>query len=229
MALQNQKHNIQSGMRRTRISPFVSILLACVCVFSDAGADLFDRGGGLVYDDFLDVTFLQDANLANSQSFGVVGIEAQGGLPLGQMNFTEAQSYIAAMNASAWLGFTGWRLPSVPAPPNSDCFNGMGTGGAGCVLNDLGHITLTDMLMDENLADPFVNRVNWLYWAEGTDDTIWQFAFHTGGILGTSDGTNETFYVWPVHDGDIAAIPVLPAFALFTSALAALGAWRRRG
>jgi len=43
-----------------------------------AQAALFDRGGGLIYDDVLDITWLQDANLAASNTFGVGGIDAAG-------------------------------------------------------------------------------------------------------------------------------------------------------
>ena len=39
-----------------------------------ASAALTDRGGGLIYDDVLNVTWLQNANLSASESFGVAGI-----------------------------------------------------------------------------------------------------------------------------------------------------------
>ncbi len=43
-----------------------------------AGAALIDRGGGLIYDDDLNVTWLQNAKLAATNKFGVVGIRAVG-------------------------------------------------------------------------------------------------------------------------------------------------------
>lgn len=60
------------------------------------------------YDDVLDVTWLRDANLARSQTFGVAGIDAEGG-----MSFPVAQAWIAAMNAAGYLGYDDWRLPGV--------------------------------------------------------------------------------------------------------------------
>jgi len=58
------------------------------------------------YDPALDVTWLADANLARTESFGVAGIGAHGG-----MDWPTAQAWIAAMNAAAHLGVGEWRLP----------------------------------------------------------------------------------------------------------------------
>ena len=77
-------------------------MLSLVC--SSASADLFDRGGGLIYDDVLDITWLADANLASTNTFGLTGIGADGAL-----NWSTAQSWIAAMNAAAYLGYSDWR------------------------------------------------------------------------------------------------------------------------
>ena len=43
----------------------LSVFLAMILVFGVAGtvnAELHDRGGGLIYDDVLNITWLQDAN-----------------------------------------------------------------------------------------------------------------------------------------------------------------------
>ena len=83
---------------------------AMILAFSNsAGAALFDRGGGMIYDDVLDITWLQDANLAATNTFGVSGIN-----PDGTMSWNAAQAWIAAMNAAAYLGFSDWRLPTTP-------------------------------------------------------------------------------------------------------------------
>ena len=52
------------GMR-----PLVVIAVAVFNLAGSANAALWDRGGGLVYDDVLNVTWLQDANYANTSGF----------------------------------------------------------------------------------------------------------------------------------------------------------------
>lgn len=78
-----------------------------------ANATLFYRslGGGVdnaLYDDELDITWLRDANLAATNTFGVNTVN-----PNGTMNWAEANAWINAMNAAAYLGQTNWRLPNI--------------------------------------------------------------------------------------------------------------------
>lgn len=71
-------------------------------------AELHDRGNGLLYDDVLNVTWLQNANLAETEHFGVerIGVD-------GRMYFPYALEWIAAMNESQYLGYSNWRLPKM--------------------------------------------------------------------------------------------------------------------
>ena len=90
----------------------VSLVLATAMILTlstASWATLIDRGGGLIYDDVLDITWLQDANLAATNTFGVSGINADG-----TMSWNTAQAWIAAMNAANYLGFSDWRLPTTP-------------------------------------------------------------------------------------------------------------------
>ncbi len=95
----------------------IAAVVALASIVGNAQAELFDRGGGLIYDDVLKVTWLQDANLAATNSFGVSGIR-----PNGSMSLDTAQSWIAAMNTADYLGYDNWRLPSI-APINGNAFN----------------------------------------------------------------------------------------------------------
>ncbi len=65
-----------------------------------------------VYDAVLDITWLVDANLAASNSFGVSGIDS-----VGRMNWNTAENFIAAMNAdnggAGYLGVSSWRQTTV--------------------------------------------------------------------------------------------------------------------
>lgn len=87
----------------------VCTAMAALCAIP-ASATLHDRGNGLIYDDVLKITWLQDANLSASESFGVWGILPYSG---GQMSASTAAEWIGAMNAAAYKGFSDWRLPKV--------------------------------------------------------------------------------------------------------------------
>ncbi len=69
------------------------------------------------YDNVLNITWLANANLAATQNFGVAGVA-----PSGAMNWTTAQAWITALNASSHLGVSTWRLPVV-RPVNGSAFN----------------------------------------------------------------------------------------------------------
>src|SRR5512139_3405127 len=81
-----------------------------------AYADLIDRGGGLIYDDVLNITWLQDANLSATNTFGITGWNAN------RNTWTATQDWITAMNAANYLGFSNWRLPTT-LPVNGSSYN----------------------------------------------------------------------------------------------------------
>jgi hypothetical protein len=98
-----------------------------------ADAGLINRGGGLIYDDVLDITWLQNANLAATETFGLSTGVSLGTHPNdtsgingviyagGYMNWPGALFWIDAMNDANYLGYDDWRLPTVE--PISASFN----------------------------------------------------------------------------------------------------------
>ncbi len=72
----------------------------------------FDNGHEAVYDDILDITWLADANLASTNTFGISGINSYG-----EMHWDTAENFIQAMNqVDAHLGYLGvntWRQSKV--------------------------------------------------------------------------------------------------------------------
>lgn len=101
-----------TGMRK--IAP--ALITAGLLVSASAQATLIDRGSGLLYDTVLNVTWLQDANLARTNTFGVSGIHANG-----IMTWSTANSWIAAMNTANYLGYHDWRMPTT-GPVNGSSF-----------------------------------------------------------------------------------------------------------
>jgi hypothetical protein len=56
------------------IKAFFGVLLAVILgVSSITYAALWDRGGGLIYDDVLNITWLQDANYAKTSGYDADG------------------------------------------------------------------------------------------------------------------------------------------------------------
>jgi hypothetical protein len=79
--------------------------------------------GRSVYDAGRNVTWLADADLARTKTFGVPGIDRDG-----SMSHDTAVEWIRAMDRAAWLGQTAWRLPP------STC------GGFDCTSDPLGEL-----------------------------------------------------------------------------------------
>jgi hypothetical protein len=89
----------------------ISLYLATgllACNISTAQAALIDYGNGLIYDDILDISWLADANLAATNVFGVAGVAEDG-----TMTWDTGFDWIAALNSNAYMGYTGWRMPTV--------------------------------------------------------------------------------------------------------------------
>ena len=75
-------------------------------------ATLIDRGGGLIYDDVLNVTWMQDAQYSVTSGFD----------PFGRLGFNEANAFAAGavyedtVRNTSW---DDWRLPSAVNSPSS--------------------------------------------------------------------------------------------------------------
>jgi hypothetical protein len=92
-----------------------SIRLALLAVLllrsAPAYADLIYRGGGLVYDDVLNITWLQDANFGAGSIYDS-GVSTTDGRMLwaNAAAWADNLSYFDSVRNTTWLD---WRLPSV--------------------------------------------------------------------------------------------------------------------
>jgi hypothetical protein len=185
-----------------------------------AAAELHDRGGGLIYDDVLDVTWLQNANPA--------------GTP---MSWTDAVAWVANfeyVDTVRGVTWSDWRLPladPVNGVTHVDTFSTDGTTDNGYNIvstnNELGymfHVNLgvlsyadtdgnwpqPDFGFRTELSGPFfnLNLASAVPTWTGTEYPLFdgmayllpfQTGFHHAGAKDT------TLLVWPVRDGDVAA------------------------
>lgn len=243
---------------KIRIGMLAAVLLSMM-LGTAAQAALQTRLGGLaVYDSDLDVTWLVDANLAQSESFDVSGILADG-----RMTWDKANEWIAAMNAAGYLGYADWRLPIVVDAGLPGCDSGYDGGDCGFNVDQAGsemahlyHGELGNLAyFDTNGAPsgcgdapayclvntgPFANLQPEYYWsgtaypvdadAGDEDEKAWYFYFAGGN----QDATYKNYglYVLALRSGDSAAdapvVPVPGALWLFGSALGLVGLLRRR-
>lgn len=231
-------------MQRT-LCGLVMLLLAC----GSANAALLSRlAGQAYYDDVLNITWLANANLADTNAFGVTGIAANG-----NMNWAKANEWVAAMNTAAYLGKSDWRLPTVTDSGTSGCNNAF--TGTDCGYNvdlttgEMGHLFYST-LGNTGYYDtsgtptgcsgtspfcltndgPFSNVQANFYWSgieyAPNSTQAWYFLLAYGRQQQASK--TSSFFVWAVRPGDIAPVPVPAAVWLFGGALGALGWLKRR-
>jgi len=79
---------------------FLIVFLLCFSVIGKVNATLWDRGGGLIYDDAFDITWLQDANYAATS-----GYDANG-----RMTWNDA---VAWTDQLIYGYYNDWRLPDI--------------------------------------------------------------------------------------------------------------------
>src|SRR5215471_4104466 len=75
-----------------------------------AYAALYDRGHGLIYDSVLNITWLQDAQYAQTS-----GVDSDG-----LFTWSDAEAWVNQLN---YMGISGWRLPSLTPVGGGASFN----------------------------------------------------------------------------------------------------------
>jgi hypothetical protein len=192
-----------------------------------ANAELVDRGGGLVYDTVLNVTWLKDANYAKTSGYSTDG----------KMTWSEATAWAANLSyydSVRGVTYDDWRLPTV-GPSNGTAYNynfstagntdvGYNITSAASEMSYMHYVNLgnpgfhttsgavsgcyvsaADTCL--NNAGPFINLQPGFYWS-GTEyapvaSGAWNFNFGNGG-QGAIDKSNVLF-AWAVRSGDVAA------------------------
>jgi hypothetical protein len=186
----------------------------------------------MIYDTVLNITWLQDANYANTSGYDPGGFYTNG-----RMNWTDAKTW--AQNL-IYGGYDDWRLPTaLNTDGNGPC------GGVWCSNSELGHMFYNNMGASSgqsihsgsnsaNLAlfanvAPYPPGVNGIYWSSTPVSGSVAWVFNTyGGVQGTFT-KSFNFYAWAVRDGDVASPVPLPATVwLLLSGLGGLARLGRR-
>lgn len=231
-----------------------AFLLGCLVALGNAQAALYDRGNGMIYDDVLNVTWLQDANYAKTSGYDQDGL----------MDWRQANLWAANLN---YGGLNDWRLPAaldLNLPGCDWSFGGTDCGfnvktsdnssfgelafmfyvtlgnkayfdSSGVPQSGIGLVDDSNNQYDESL---FINLQSLIYWT-GTElssganlpwfynTTDFAWAFQTMDGQQNVTGKFSEFYAWAVRDGDVASIPEPASIALLGIGLVGIGFSRR--
>ncbi len=222
----------------------VTVLLAGFATSGAAQAALHDRGGGLIYDDVLNLTWLRDANYAKTQydnSGGAMG-DADG-----KMTWADANTWAANLS---YGGYDDWRLPKLN-PSDTTCndsFNGV-YSGYNCTGGELSHLFAVDLgnKAGESVLNPngdtniqkanlalFSNVQSFFYWSDTELEkypTCALYFYSEGGSQGMGCDKFSLLHALAVSPGDVAAVPEADTWAMLLAGLGLVGvaARRRRG
>ncbi|MEI7466457.1 MAG: hypothetical protein WCJ87_14030 [Burkholderiales bacterium] len=230
------------------------VFVAALCVpVPQAQAALVDRGGGMLYDTVLNVTWLQDANYAKTSNYDADG----------RMTWTQANTWANNLNYGGYS--SGWRLAR-NTPVNgtlagwnyNDSFDGSTdvSYNITSTFSELSYMYYVNLGLKgyystsgnpqsgwgifgngtyggQNNVGLVRNLQSYVYWsgtayAPSPADLAWYFGANSGyqDNYVQSDG----FFAWAVRPGDVtvAAVPVPGSVALLAGGLALLGVVTRR-
>jgi hypothetical protein len=207
-----------SGLKKVTLALATAGLLSA----GAAQAALHDRGGGLIYDDVLNITWLSDANYALTSGYTYWNLFYNSH---GRMSFSEANTWVTNLS---YGGYDDWRLPSALCSVNCNEISEMGH----MFYNNLGASAGSSILSGSNTANLalFTNLKSYAYWS-GTESLYPNSAFYFDANTGLEsfDYMNSKFYAWAVRPGDVAAaVPEPEIYAMLLAGLGLLGVMARR-
>ena len=211
-------------IRTAKILGFLTLISSL-----NTNAALYDIGNGLIYDDGLNLTWLQDANYSQSSGFDSNGI----------MSWIQANEWASNLELS---GAIDWRLPNFQENTPQTGYYRFESELGSLFYNTLGNTAGSSSIKNFGFYDPtsntqmtFINASNKAFWMSDESQSGGEyFAFNTtNGRTNLPSGT-ASLHVWAVHDGnisdnsDLTTVPAPASAFLFGSALLGLIIKRRQ-
>lgn len=201
---------------------WAAITLAC-WIPETAHSYLHDRSSGLIYDDVLNVTWLQDANLAFTSGF-------------------DADGLMTASVANAWAenliyrGYSDWRLPAARNFDGTDPYYGWNI-----TTHEMGYLFYVELgnhatmnvytLSGLDNTGPFRNLAAFRYWSNTAyylSPSFWWYFNFGSGYQWDAVAEAES-YAWAVRDGDVSSVPLPSTIVFLFPALVAWALVRNKG
>lgn len=227
------------------------VLLASLAMPTNAA--LLERGGGLIYDDVLNITWLQDANYAKTSGYDADGM----------MTWANANTWADTLvyhDSVRNVDYSDWRLPTVidtdtpncnTAYSGTDCGWNVQTVSGNTVFSELAHMYyvslgnlaaydvvgvpqsgfgLSNNPANSNDESLFNNLQAAIYWTatEFVPPSFYALGFDTSNGYQDNYDRLSDFNAWAVRDGDVAAIPEPSTYVLMLAGLGMLGVAVRR-
>jgi hypothetical protein len=223
-----------------------------------AQAALIDRGGGLIYDDVLNVTWLQDANYAKTSGYVADGL----------MNWIDATTWadnLVYHDSVRNVTYTDWRLPTA-SPVNgttwdldTEPYDGTADSGWNITspASELAYMYYVNLGLQGSFSpsgDPqpdygifgngdesvgaqndvglVKNLQTGAYWFGIGPSVVNVYGesleFAFGNGSQCCSPSDEPLYAWAVRPGDVAAVPEADTWAMLLAGLGLVGAAARR-
>lgn len=193
------------------------LLVALALGWSGAAhAELIYRGGGMVYDTVLDITWLQDANFAYTSGYAAsneVGspdstpdhIQANG-----EMGWSAGQTWVSEL---VYGGYDDWRLPSIRSSTINDTgyYNTKSEIGY-MYYENLGNPPAVGEIQNNSFVDGQTgetisfSNIDDAYWhSDIGDDLVSIETYYFNSNNGEFARSNKRYglRIWAVRDGDI--------------------------
>lgn len=235
----------------------VAVATAALLGSGLAEAALHDRGGGLIYDDVLDVTWLQDANYAKTS-----GYDADGYMSWGQAaSWASDLSFYDSVRSQT---YNDWRLPTMIdtnspgcnwAVTGTDCGYNVQTFESGIVYSELAHMYYVNLGLKGYYSPVGEISTDWGIFRNGTagsglqanvgpirnlqSGSYWtdtDYAPYTSASWNffMSNGQQDAgyksweFLAWAVRGGDVVAVPEPKTYAMLLAGLGLIASVIRR-
>lgn len=221
---------------------------ALALVMGSAQAELFDRGGGLLYDNVLNVTWLQDANYAMTSGYDADGL----------MDWTAAKTWADGLvfhDSVRNVDYSDWRLAAnTPVGTNWNYRYSMG-GTTDYSYNitsphsELSYMYYQNLGLKGAVSASGASQANFGIFGNGTKGgqndvglikNLQSYSYWSGTASGptytvsawvfdAAFGFQHLYYqsnllaAWAVRDGDVAAVPEPETYAMLLAGLGLIG------